>query len=132
MINMKRVLAVTLVTTGLLVGGVIVAAPSQAKTPKTWMTKTEFNYVFLDKSYGDTLSEVRYWVGGKGTLGYVSTWYEDRYCKRWNYSYTACVEYAGGVRHTTKIYYWRTSNRARYGGSVMFEDGHATSKSYYR
>lgn len=129
---MKRTLAIVATTLTLFAGGAIIAAPSQAATPKPWMTKKEFRYIYVGEGWGDTVKEVRRWVGGKGTLTYSSSWYEPSYCDIYNYDYTACLVYGGGITHTYKTYAWRTSRFAKYGASISFSDGHAVTKSFYR
>lgn len=135
---MKKLGAVAL--TVALLGGVGVAAAPTADAaapgrhvPKSWMTRKEFRWIYVDSSgWGDRYKRVRKHTGSRGRLSYESSWYEDVYCDQWSYDYTYCDVYKGGITHTTQTYTWRTGRYSRDGAQVTFEDGRATSKSFYR
>ena len=125
---MKRTLAIVLVTVGLLGGGVAVAAPSQAKTPKAWMTVSEFHKI----KRGMTLAKVRSIVGAKGRLSYFYQWTSGGYCDTYDPDYTYCLIYLPLKVNTATTYVWRTGTYSTQGGSVDFENGRVTTKRFWR
>lgn len=126
---MKRALTIGLVTIGLLGGGVAVAAPSQAaKTPKAWMTVSEFKKI----KRGMTLAKVRSIAGSKGRLSYFYQWTTGGYCDTYNYDYTYCLIYLPLKTNTGTTYQWRTGKYSTSGGSIDFENGRVTTKSFWR
>ena len=127
---MRRALAVAAVTVGLLGGGVVVAAPSQAATPKAWMTVKEYKKI----KRGMTMAKVRSIVGSRGKLSSTYQWETGGYCDTYsyNYDYEYCLVYIPLKVNTAASYSWKTGRFSPTGGYVDFENGRVKTKSFYR